>query len=72
MCRDTAGSTTNCIRFEESAGACPRRLAASPAVRAELVVHGWVHIDGEMHLRLTLTVGTIGCLPADAFESSPE
>ena len=30
----------------------------------ELVVHSWQHIDGEIHLRLTLSDGSIGCLPA--------
>ena len=41
----------------------------------ELVVHGWVHIDGEIHLRLTLTDGSVGCLPAawtDLFTAAPD
>jgi hypothetical protein len=31
---------------------------------AELEVHGWRCIDGEVHLRLRLSDGSIGCLPA--------
>jgi hypothetical protein len=31
---------------------------------AELEVHGWRFIDGEVHLRVRLTDGSIGCLPA--------
>jgi hypothetical protein len=30
---------------------------------ADLEVHGWQHIDGEIHLRVTLTDDSIGCLP---------
>jgi hypothetical protein len=30
---------------------------------AELDVHGWRCIDGEVHLRVRLTDGSIGCLP---------
>jgi len=30
---------------------------------AELEVHGWLRIDGEVHLRLRLPDGSIGCLP---------
>ncbi len=30
---------------------------------ADLKVHGWQHIDGEIHLRVTLTDDSIGCLP---------
>jgi hypothetical protein len=32
-------------------------------VGAELPVHGWRHVDGEVCLRVTLLDGTIGCLP---------
>jgi hypothetical protein len=28
-----------------------------------LEVHGWVRIDGEVHLRMRLPDGSIGCLP---------
>ncbi len=41
----------------------------------ELVVHSWQRIDGEVHLRLTLNDGSIGCLPAawtDLFETAAE
>ena len=41
----------------------------------ELVVHGWQRINGEIHLRLTLNDGSIGCLPAawtDLFETVAE
>jgi hypothetical protein len=41
----------------------------------ELVVHSWQRIDGEIHLRLTLNDGSIGCLPAawtDLFEAAAE
>jgi hypothetical protein len=41
----------------------------------ELVVHSWQRIDGEIHLRLTLNDGSIGCLPAawtDLFETAAE
>jgi hypothetical protein len=31
---------------------------------AELEVHGWRCIDGEVHLRVRLADGSIGCLPA--------
>jgi hypothetical protein len=30
----------------------------------ELEVHGWRCIDGEVHLRVRLADGSIGCLPA--------
>jgi hypothetical protein len=30
---------------------------------AELEVHGWLRIDGEVHLRMRLPDGSIGCLP---------
>jgi hypothetical protein len=30
---------------------------------ADLELHGWQHIDGEIHLRVTLTDHSIGCLP---------
>ncbi len=42
---------------------------------AELVVHSWQRIDGDIHLRLTLADGSVGCLPAawtDLFEPAPE
>ena len=29
----------------------------------DVVVHGWLHVGGEIHLRTTLTDGSIGCLP---------
>lgn len=38
-------------------------------------MHGWRRIDGEIHLRLTLTDGSIGCLPAawtDLFEATAQ
>lgn len=41
----------------------------------ELVVHSWQRIDGQIHLRLTLKDGSIGCLPAawtDLFETAAE
>jgi hypothetical protein len=41
----------------------------------ELVVHSWQRIDGEVHLRLTLNDGSIGCLPAawtDLFEMTAD
>ena len=31
---------------------------------AELEVHGWQHIGDEIHLRVTLADGSVGCLPA--------
>jgi hypothetical protein len=31
---------------------------------AKLLVHGWQRIDGEIHLRVTLADGSVGCLPA--------
>jgi hypothetical protein len=31
---------------------------------AELEVHGWRCIDGEVHLRVRLADGSIGCVPA--------
>ncbi len=30
----------------------------------KLLVHGWQRIDGEIHLRVTLADGSVGCLPA--------
>jgi hypothetical protein len=32
-------------------------------VGAELAVHGWRHVGGEVHLRVRLLDGTMGCLP---------
>jgi hypothetical protein len=29
----------------------------------DIVVHGWLHINGEIHLRVTLADGSFGCLP---------
>lgn len=40
-------------------------------VGSDLEVHGWQHIDGAIHLRVTLPDESVGCLPAtwtDAFE----
>ena len=30
---------------------------------SELPVHGWRHVNGEIHLRVTLVDGSVGCLP---------
>jgi hypothetical protein len=30
----------------------------------ELPLHGWRHIEDEIHLKVTLADGSVGCLPA--------
>jgi hypothetical protein len=38
---------------------------------AELAVHGWRHVGGEVHLQVRLLDGTVGCLPLAWTELAP-
>jgi hypothetical protein len=38
---------------------------------AELAVHGWRHVGGEVHLQVRLLDGTMGCLPLAWTELAP-